>query len=178
MYNWVIEVTEEEGGLTAGQQRMLQGAANGTWTSKCQMEHCSYYLVFCHSSTVMKRREYSKLGGKLNAGWEVWVSAVGEDKRVIKDGAPLDFISFCTFVGQCLTQNFYHGPKHMPTCEFQETNISFQNKIIKLLMLVITFANRLLYHNYLKRSLSSPLGEILRKKWILIYLVFPNLSHT
>ena len=78
------------------------GDANETWVSKCQMECCSYYLIFYHFSAMMERREYSKLSGKLKPGWEVRVSTAGEDKGTIKDGALLDFISFCPVFGQCM----------------------------------------------------------------------------
>lgn len=49
---------------------------------------------------MMERREYIKFSGKLKAGWEVRVSTAGEDKGTIKDGAPLDFISFCPVFSQ------------------------------------------------------------------------------
>ena len=38
-----------------------------------------------HFCVVMERREYFEFGGKLKIGWEVRVSAGGEDKGAVED---------------------------------------------------------------------------------------------
>lgn len=97
---------------------------------------------------------------------------MGEDKGVMKDGDPLDFIPFQTYFGQSLAQNFFMVANVGQLVKFKRQKESYENKATKLLMLIFYVSYSSLYCNDLKRSLSSPPGKIFRKRWILFSLYF------
>lgn len=63
------------------------------------------------------------------------VSAVDENKGVIKDGAPFYFMPFLTDFGQCLAQKNIYGHKYMPTCKIQETKMSMLHIAVVIIAL-------------------------------------------